>query len=106
MRSRLVFWNYLSGRPGSRGSTLFGGSNGWTKLRLRAAHEGSRWARLGLLEQQQGRADRAGSARERREWMECRRTGEAHTELMTVVGWADDGQQYGLNWTLDGQQQQ
>jgi hypothetical protein len=33
------------------------------------------------------------------------RTGEAHTELMTV-GWADDGQQYGLNWTLDGQQQQ
>jgi hypothetical protein len=34
------------------------------------------------------------------------RTGEAHTELMTVGWvWADDGQQFGLKWT-DGQQQQ
>ena len=56
MRSRLVFWGYLSGRPGSRGSEgLFGGSNGRTKLRKTAAHGGSRWARLGLKEQQQGK---------------------------------------------------
>jgi hypothetical protein len=64
MRSRLVFWDYLSGRPGSRGSEgLFGGSNGRKKLGTRAAHEGSRWARLGLKERavrRQGRAGRTG----------------------------------------------
>ena len=77
-------WSFGTTCRGDRGAEawssegLFGESNGQTKLTTPAAHEGSRWARLGLKEQQQGKVQgvpgRTGSG-----WS-AGRTGEAHTE--------------------------